>query len=354
MAFLRNSWYVAMWSQDLQPGELQPLIILGEPVVFFRRADGRIAALQDRCPHRFAPLSMGRLCEGDRLRCGYHGLEFDATGACVRNPNAEAGIPPRMRAKSYPAFEKHTAIWIWMGEAQADPARIPDFSVIDTSPGALTMDRRCLKVQANYELMTYNILDITHVNTLHAGILGNEDGYQFEIRAEERDDTLYLNRSTAGVRPMRINELMIGKGVPVVDQWSNMRWNAPACILNDTGVCPPGGSIDRGGSGLWGIHFLTPETESSTHYHFSAILRNPVKRSPEEEAEAQREMTELRRVAFYDQDKKMLEAQQRMIDLAGGMDALQPVPLSTDASTMRFKRILDRLIDSERLARSAA
>jgi vanillate O-demethylase monooxygenase subunit len=355
MAYLRNAWYVALWAEDLKPGALQARTILEEPVVLFRGADGVAAALSDRCPHRFAPLSMGTVCEGARVRCPYHGLEFDASGACVRNPNAEGRIPAKARVKSYPLVEKHGALWIWMGDRAADPSLVPDFSIFDSSPPKLTMPRRCLTVKANYELMTYNILDLTHTNTLHAGILGNEDSFRFEISAEEQGDTLYLYRRMPNVRPMRVNQLMFRRDIERVDQWAHMRWNAPACILNDAGVCPPGGSIETG-TGLWGIHFLTPETSRSTHYHFCAILRNPVVRNAAEQAEIAREMNELRRVAFDEQDRRILEAQQRMIDQAGGLERLEPVPLATDASTLRFKRILDRLIHAEQIeaARPAA
>jgi vanillate O-demethylase monooxygenase subunit len=346
MAFLRNTWYAAMWSANLKPEQLEQRIVLGEPILFYRSSQGVPVALFDRCPHRFAPLSMGKLCGGDRVQCAYHGLEFDASGRCVRNPNAEGRIPPAARVKSYPVVERHSMLWIWMGEAKPDAVTIPDFSVLDCSSPHLVTPRRCLKVAANYELVTYNILDISHTSTLHAGILGNEDSHTFDIKAERHGNTLMLYRTMRNVRPMRVNHLMLGKDIERVDQWAHMRWDAPACILNDAGVCPPGGDI-ADGTGLFGLHFLTPETRSSTHYHFCAVMRNPVPRSSDEEACIRAEMDELRRIAFDEQDKRMLEAQQQMIDLAGGMAAVHAVPLSTDAATMRFKGILDELIAKE-------
>jgi vanillate O-demethylase monooxygenase subunit len=256
--------------------------------------------------------------------------------------------------RSYPLAEKHGALWIWMGERAPDDSKIPDFSVFEQSDPALRMPRRCLKVGANSELMTYNIMDLTHTNTLHAGILGNEDSSRFEIVAREEGDTLFLFRRMPNVRPMRVNQLMFRQDMARVDQWAHMRWNAPGCILNDAGVCPPGTTIEQG-TGLWGLHFLTPEDERTTHYHFCAILRNPVERTPEEAAVIEREMNELRRIAFDEQDKRVLEAQQRTVDQAGGMSALRDaVPLSTDASTLRFLRILDRLREAEAGTREGA
>src|SRR3977135_4689040 len=118
-AYLRNAWFVAAWSDDLADGQLLARTILKEPGVLYRKSDGHVAALQDRCPHRFAPLSMGKVVNGDSIQCPYHGLEFDASGVCVLNPHGSKNIPPRARVRSYPGTEKHKAIRIWRGEEQA-------------------------------------------------------------------------------------------------------------------------------------------------------------------------------------------------------------------------------------------
>ena len=91
MTFLRNAWYCAGFSSDLEPGKTRAITMLGEPVVLYRKEDGAPVALADRCPHRFAPLSSGRVCEG-QLQCGYHGLRFDASGQCTHNPHGDGAI----------------------------------------------------------------------------------------------------------------------------------------------------------------------------------------------------------------------------------------------------------------------
>ena len=95
--YLRNSWYQAAWASELSDGPLARTL-LDEPIVFFRTGAG-IAALQDRCPHRFAPLSAGRF-QGGTVRCGYHGLTFDGSGRCVHNPYGPITEP--MKVRSYP------------------------------------------------------------------------------------------------------------------------------------------------------------------------------------------------------------------------------------------------------------
>ncbi|TGT63233.1 aromatic ring-hydroxylating dioxygenase subunit alpha, partial [bacterium M00.F.Ca.ET.159.01.1.1] len=117
--FLRNCWYVAAWDHEVAD-RLVPTRILGEDIVLYRRTDGVVAALEDACPHRKLPLSMGRI-KGDTVECGYHGLTFDSTGTCTRVPGAEK-IPHVACVRSYPIAERYGLLWIWMGEAaKADP-----------------------------------------------------------------------------------------------------------------------------------------------------------------------------------------------------------------------------------------
>ena len=70
MAFIRDAWYCAGFTNGLKAGELKPLTILDEAVVLYRQADGAAKALADRCPHRFAPLSKGKVCDGEVQRVG--------------------------------------------------------------------------------------------------------------------------------------------------------------------------------------------------------------------------------------------------------------------------------------------
>ena len=128
--FLRNHWYVAASGSEIGRKPFRR-IIMNEPVVFYRTEDGTPIALEDRCPHRRLPLSMGKLVENDVLQCHYHGLRFDRTGACVRVPGQDM-IPPTARVKTYPVVERYKWLWIWMGDpALADPAKITDYHWLD-------------------------------------------------------------------------------------------------------------------------------------------------------------------------------------------------------------------------------
>lgn len=96
--FLENAWYVAALSTDVSR---RPFAVkmLNQSLVLFRKQDGTVVALEDSCPHRRLPLSMGRV-QGDTIECGYHGLRFDCSGACVGAPTA-TDIPPTAVVRQY-------------------------------------------------------------------------------------------------------------------------------------------------------------------------------------------------------------------------------------------------------------
>ena len=142
-----------------------PATILGEAIVTCRKLDGRVAALEDACPHRKPPLSMGRL-KGNEVECGYYCLTFDCPGACVHSPGAER-IPPSARVRAYPVESSYGLLWICMSATdKADPATI--FHVEhwgDTAWGLNHGD--AMEVACNYLYITDNLLDPSHVTWVH-------------------------------------------------------------------------------------------------------------------------------------------------------------------------------------------
>jgi vanillate O-demethylase monooxygenase subunit len=341
--YLRNAWYVAAWSDDLAEGQLLPRTIMKEPVVFYRTPDGKVAALEDRCPHRFAPLHMGKVINGDHLQCPYHGLEFDPSGACVLNPHGTKNIPPRARVRSYPATEKHKAIWIWMGDEPADPANVPNFSVLDNVPELHATKRDRITIKANYELIIDNLLDLSHTSYLHEGILGNSETVESEITVEQENEDIVVGRHSTDV----VAPGMFAMFLPSprrVDKFAYMRWMPPSNLRLFTGVCTIGANPETG-TGYHAIHMLTPETDRTTHYFFTAVRFNVMTPDDKLNTQIQEKIATMRRFAFEEQDAPVIEAQQRVIDAA--VTPVDPVILAIDVGPVRYKRILQKMIESE-------
>ena len=342
--YLRNAWYVAAWSDDLADGKLLARTILKEPIVLYRKADGSPAALQDRCPHRFAPLSMGKILPGDRVQCPYHGLEFDQSGACVLNPHGAKNIPSRARVRSYPVVEKHKAIWIWMGERAPDHAKVPDFSVLDNVPELHTTKRDKMTIKANYELIVDNLLDLSHTSYLHDGILGNSETVESDIAVELENDDVVISRYASSVTAPGLFATQWPSAPARVDKFTRMRWMAPSTMRLLTGICNPGAEWDSG-TGYHAIHMLTPETDRTTHYFFTAVRFNVKTTDDALNRQIQDKISTMRRFAFEEQDAPVIEAQQEIIDAA--MTPVDPVILAIDVGPVRCKRILQKMIDAD-------
>lgn len=173
-SFVRNCWYVAGFSHEFPGDRIESRRIAGEPVAFYRRSDGRLAALADRCAHRHAPLSLGRI-EGDDLRCMYHGLKFDPSGTCIEIPGQQR-IPDGSCVRSYPLVDRGGWVWIWMGDSDAcDPGLIPP--VCDFDDPEWVQSSGQLDYDAPYELINDNLLDLSHLAFVHADSFGATTGW---------------------------------------------------------------------------------------------------------------------------------------------------------------------------------
>jgi phenylpropionate dioxygenase-like ring-hydroxylating dioxygenase large terminal subunit len=342
--YLRNAWYVAAWSEDLGDSGVLGRIIMHEPVVLYRQGGGEVVALEDRCPHRFAPLSLGQVLGGNRIQCPYHGLEFNASGACVLNPHGNKHIPPRARVKSYPVTEKHKAIWIWMGDKAPDHSKVPDFSVLDNVPELHATKRDRITIKANIELIIDNLLDLSHTSYLHAGILGNASTVESDIEVTQEGDDVTVSRYARNAAPPGMNKLMWPDVPDTVDKFSRIKWMAPSTLRLLAGICLPG-AMPESGSGYHAIHLLTPETDRTTHYFFTAVRFGVFTQGDELNRQIQEKVAATRRFAFEEQDAPVIEAQQRIID--GSQTAVDPIILAIDVGPVRYKQVLKKLISAE-------
>jgi len=345
--FARNAWYVALWAHELAEGQLVHQTILNEPIVFFRKEDGSVAAIVDRCSHRFAPLSMGKLLPGDRVQCPYHGLEFGTNGACVKNPHGNCTIPNAAHLRSFPVVERHGFVWIWMGDRIADPEQIPDYSCLDNSPAEHVTNPGYLKIAAHYELIVDNLLDLSHTTYVHEGILGTAGTVVANVAVEQQGDVVTVSRPSKDVETPGMLQMLSPKGFERGDQWSTISWYAPSNLILEYGVSKVGDPKEKG-TGYFALHLLTPETERSTHYRYSAVRWNVMTDGRELNEEIREKIGKLRTFAFAEQDAPIIEAQQRRMDESP--TPLSPTLLAIDAGPMRYRRILDRMLQQERAA----
>jgi phenylpropionate dioxygenase-like ring-hydroxylating dioxygenase large terminal subunit len=342
MGYLKNCWYAAAWSEEITAQTLLARTFLDQPFVLFRDADSRPVALHDRCPHRFAPLSRGRII-GHTIQCPYHGLRFDTNGKCALNPHG--AIPMVAKVLSRPIIERYGMAWMWMGDpASADVHALPDFGEID-NPKYTTV-RGTITVNANYELVTDNLLDLSHVQFLHP-LLGNPDSSErtrFSTRVE--GNTVWSINDMPNEPVTKLFRMLWNSSSAVGDRRAHMRWNPPSNLLLDVGYTECGRPPAEGAA-LWSAHWLTPATERTTHY-FWAATRNTFLEDTSLSDKIQKGISS----AFMDEDAPMISScQERMgtVDLM----SLQPLLLKTDAAAIHARRVLLKAIDNESRESSA-
>lgn len=345
--FLENAWYVASWSNEVGAAPLARTL-LSRPVVLYRRADGTPVAMLDRCPHRFVPLSGGEV-RGDEMICPYHGLTFGADGICTHR-RANDLTRERFAVRTFPVTERYGAIWIWMGDAAlADPALIPRFDFFD-SPSHIIAGQGLTYIKANYTLEIDNLLDLSHLDFVHAKTISNGKVTEGQYNVYQRDNTVHSDWFIAATEaPRQFADLIRlsddpawqeTKSTMIVDHWLDMRWDAPGTLFLDVGVAPTGtgraAPID-----MPQAHFVTPETEFSTHYFWVYSITNLG--MPKEYLDF---FLDVVKIAFDEEDRPMIEAQQRAM---AGTDfwAEQPMILAEDAGAVRARRVLDKLIREE-------
>lgn len=343
--YLRNAWYAAATTGELAAKPLLARTLLGEPIVFFRDpATGAAVALEDRCCHRGAPLSLGEVTEAG-LVCGYHGLVFDRTGRCIDMPGIGGRIPPTARVAAYPVAEQSGFLWIWMGEpARAAAAPIPAI------PHATEEDERrprrahgVMHVKASYVLFLENLMDLTHLPYVHKTSIGGHAPDHVAAAMETHD-------TPTGVR---FSRLMLDAEPPPgyarrygftgrIDRWEEFEYVAPASVLQFTGAVNAGDyrkGIRSGHHHLRAIHSFAPETERTCFYFYSFIDGYPGAATMAGAAMAE--------PAVLREDANLIEQQQ--LRLVGyDMDRLTAIP--SDVARIRMGRVLMHKIAEEQAA----
>lgn len=335
--YLRHRWYMAGWATELAATGRLARTIADVPMLFVRAENGDVAALRDECPHRFAPLSMGKV-SGGIVECGYHGISFDLQGKCVANPHGPC--VSALQVERFAAKLAHQAIWVWLGDPdQADLASIPRLDFIERAlPTAATHGHE--PIAADCLLCTDNILDLSHADYLHPASLGGGATTRAQSRVIPEGETVRIEWLAEGdVAPPALAGALEHPEEPV-DVRISVDWQPPGVMVLHFGAAPAG-RPESEGVGTVNVHVMTPEKQGRTHYFYwnSRNFR-------QEDAEFNEFVRGMLLHAFANEDKRMLEAQQARIGNAP-FESRRPVLLRTDAGSTHVRRLMGKLIQSQ-------
>lgn len=328
---LKNCWYAAFLAEEVTR-EPKERTICNEPLVFYRTEAGVAVTLSNVCPHRLAPLSLGRVI-GDLIECPYHGMRFDTGGTCRLIPGQDQ-IPEKANIPAYPTVERWGMIWVWLGQpALLDESKIPAMPW-RRGAGWNAELAYYYHVPAAYTLTMDNLLDLGHASFIHGDTVGVDpaqlDHNALEWRVEDN-----------GVRNLR-NYVNI-KPAPVVQSWGNFaglidetvssEWTPP-CNINILLEAKDANTA----VGLHLDHLIAPETENSHHY-WVLVSRN-FKVDDQETTEKVRKGN----IRVHQQDLAIILAQQKMRERLPGR---REMAIRQDRGIVAAHHVLARLVEEE-------
>jgi phenylpropionate dioxygenase-like ring-hydroxylating dioxygenase large terminal subunit len=342
--YLRNAWYVAEWSSAIERN-LTPVTILGEQIVLYRTKSNEPVALEDACCHRKLPLSMGRLVD-DRLQCGYHGLEYDGSGVCVKVPG-QTRIPRGAKVRSYPVIDRWGLIWIWMGNpAQADPATILHVDHYDDPNWGINRGP-AMDLQCNYLYMLDNLLDPSHVTYVHGSSLGDESCADIPLETIGHENSVVASR---WIRDHQLAPFFRGyvKFEGNADRLQYYEVRLPSHSFIKDIVAPAGSGAPEGNLHedvflIDSYNLITPVSEARTRY-FWFQLRN-FKPTCQETTDRLNKQYQ----GVFEEDLVVLAAVEK-----GMRNKTANIDISIDAGGAKFRRLLSQRIEAEDSQSNAA
>jgi len=342
--FLLNCWYVAAWDHELIDDTKLARTILEKPVVLYRGESGKYVALDDRCCHRGAPLSMGRI-EGDCIRCMYHGMKYDPTGQCIQIPGQNR-IPKTLKVHSYPVEERDHLVWIWMGDpALADPDLIVDYPPLrDPNWRGLPA---YLHYDANWLLIVDNLSDFAHLAFVHTNTLGGSEEYAYKtkpVEIERLDNGFRVERWHMNSDSPPYHKKNIPDKDAKVDRRNIAEMIIPGIFLMETMFAPSGLAADGGdldsARQYRNCQYMTPETRRTTHFFWNYLHNYDLDNS--------NIAISLRNSLFegFYEDKAIIEAQQVLLD---NEPDFRLRALEADVALTHFRQILKKRIKEQNM-----
>lgn len=346
--FADNMWYAAGWEHEVAEADNKLARTICEvPLVFFAKESGGYVALDNRCCHRAAPLSIGRV-EGDCIRCMYHGMLYNADGQVIEIPGQER-ISKSHKVRSYPVVVKGGMLWIWMGDpALANEDDIHDFPPLSEPENWQGFERRrYLHYAANWLLIVDNLADFSHVAFVHTNTLGAAEEYAYTTSVEDLDkldNGFKLQRWHLNSPPAPFHKKVIPEAEHdrLLDRCNDVSMYLPGVFHMETIFAPAGydrEKDDRTGTRQYrNCQFMTPETRNTTHF-FWDYMHDFDRDKPEVTRSLDASMME-----GFLEDKLFIEEQQKL--LVNSPDFV-PLGIMADEAFVHFRKIWNKQLQAE-------
>ena len=196
-------WHPVAQSHEVLQDAPLSVKLLDQAVVLWRNNEGAVQAFVDRCPHRGARLSMGRV-ENGHLECPYHGWQFASGGQCVKVPAVPDFVPPAtQRVKSFDVQEAYGLVWVRLQEGEAESAAAAALPAFAAEADAHLRKVNCgpYDVAASAPRIIENFLDMSHFGFVHEGWLGSRDATAMAAYKVESTATGVLATGCKAVQP---------------------------------------------------------------------------------------------------------------------------------------------------------
>lgn len=346
--FLKNAWYCAGWDHEVGLGSRDLVVrkIAGRSILLYRTGEGALVAMEDRCPHRSAPLSLGRK-EGDAVRCMYHGLLFGPDGHCRQVPGMDK-IPPGAAVPTLPVAEKDNWIWVWLGAPElADPALICD--AVGPGDPDWVLKTNSIRIETNYRQEIANLADLSHVSWVHGETFGGSDDWGYiRPRHTQQPRGIETKYTVRGVpAPTFAKHLFAADARFDIDV--HVTLTVPCNFIMSFRILEAGDATSGPGNGkllldTFTSQAVTPRDEGSIDYYFSWGTSK---------ATCFPGIVELMHKTNLDaflEDKRILEGQrERQLQYPGAPQ----IDIVHDAGPGRMLWVLDKLIEQEAQAAGA-
>jgi phthalate 4,5-dioxygenase len=249
---LRRYWMPALLSSEVAAPNCDPVRVqlAGENFVAWRDAAGRLGFFDEFCMHRGASLALGR-CEGDGLRCIFHGWKFATDGKILETPNYHRStVRDKLRAPVYPVREAGGLVWVYLGPAGKEPA-FPHYKFFDEEAEHLPIYD--VKVRCSWVQAMEGSLDSSHTHILHVDVVGTAF-----VQSAEVDETLNaMNKNWA----RKMDESFVSEDLAPTTDVEDTTFGLQGVFVHN--AVSNGRNTKYGRAYAWVLPFLTRSTEDS-------------------------------------------------------------------------------------------